>query len=427
VEFWSYKPPFLFEITAFIYKVFGYSRWFSRLVIIFFSAMAVYFTFLLGAFLYNQPVGLLAAVFLLFFPLFFTQSGLFQAAVPLTALTTATLYFYFKYLKKNRWLYFVFASLLVLTKEIAAVVILSILIYDFLIDYKKNFSRNYLKRVLFLSSPIFFLILWMILNKIFLGWFLWPHNLRFFTEDAPYTTISFKEIFSFMFWEDYRRLISVPIFVGLIISLVSKARRKFFLKKQMIVFISLLLMTASFFSFFSGFLPRYLLFAIPLYSIFLAASLVSIFKKNIFYLPVALLLLLLMLNGWRCRELKWAGEIDSCYLDVVLAHQKMAEVLEKEQQESLIVTNWPMISEIGVSDYGFVNKPLEVVSLEQYLRNRDSMADPNRPTLVLISEHIISWPDTQELVGFVEKKNAPLVKKISVGKETLFLYLLSGK
>lgn len=83
VEYWSYKPPFLFILAAFAYKLFGFSIVISRMIIVLFSSLAIYFTFLLGTAIYNRIVGIWAALLLFISPLFFTHSGFFFVTFPL--------------------------------------------------------------------------------------------------------------------------------------------------------------------------------------------------------------------------------------------------------------------------------------------------------------------------------------------------------
>ena len=81
VEFWGYKPPFLFFTTAIVYQLFGFSIIATRLVIVFFAALALFFTYLLGKELFDRKTGILASLLLFISPLFFMQSGLFHVAI----------------------------------------------------------------------------------------------------------------------------------------------------------------------------------------------------------------------------------------------------------------------------------------------------------------------------------------------------------
>ena len=95
-------PPLVHGILAVVWLIFGYSIWISHLIIIIFSFAGIYFTYLLGTELKNKKVGIIAALFLFFSPLYFAQSGILNLTIPLTAFMVMTLYFA---LKENTKLY----------------------------------------------------------------------------------------------------------------------------------------------------------------------------------------------------------------------------------------------------------------------------------------------------------------------------------
>jgi len=260
IEFWSYKPPFLFEITAVLFKLLGPSRVWGRLIIAFFSSLSLLFLYLLGEKIFNKKTGFWAAIILFFFPLFMAQSFLFHTAVPLTALTLAAFYFYFG---DNRKWYFIFASLLVLTKEPMIFVTLLLSVFHFWRNYRRKKLTSLTKEIVVLIAPLSFFIAWMLLNKKFLGWFLWPYNLSYFGQNPPYARPRFVDVTNVVFKEHFLWFVFSLLIAGFVFSLSWKKLKKHFLGKETIFF-SILFISHLLFFCLGAFLPRYLLFAYPL-------------------------------------------------------------------------------------------------------------------------------------------------------------------
>ncbi len=86
------RPPGLFLTTAGLFQVFGTSIWLSHFLVVCFALLGVWSAYLLGRFLHGSWVGILAAVWLFFDSLYFAQSAMFLADLPVTALGAATVY-----------------------------------------------------------------------------------------------------------------------------------------------------------------------------------------------------------------------------------------------------------------------------------------------------------------------------------------------
>ena len=67
-------PPLVLLSLALAFFTFGNSLIVAHLVILFFASLTLYFTYLLASHIYNEQVGVIASILLLFSPLFFAQS-----------------------------------------------------------------------------------------------------------------------------------------------------------------------------------------------------------------------------------------------------------------------------------------------------------------------------------------------------------------
>src|SRR3989344_7573001 len=174
IFFWNYSnghPPFYFILLGFVFKLFGSSQVVSHLVTVFFSFLAVYFTYLLGKLLFNRKVGITAALLMFFYPTFFSYSGMSYLAIPLAALTIMSIYYF---IKGNKLIYVVVSSSLALTTERAVVIPVALLFYEIL----KN-KRINIKKDIILSIPVIIFGLWLISNKIYYGYFMYPISISF--------------------------------------------------------------------------------------------------------------------------------------------------------------------------------------------------------------------------------------------------------
>ena len=127
---WEYNlghPPFLFLFIGILFKIIGNSQIIANSVILLFSFLTLFFTYLIGKELFNKKIGIIASLLLLFTPIFFSYSALLILAMPLTAFTVITMYF----ATKNKLpLYFIFGLLLVFTELTGILVIVGIVLYN---------------------------------------------------------------------------------------------------------------------------------------------------------------------------------------------------------------------------------------------------------------------------------------------------------
>lgn len=144
-------PPLFFEILALAFSIFGLHLWVGHTVILFSAIITLYYTYLIGSYLYKPKVGFIAALLLLFCPLFFAQIGMVMLDVFLMMMATITVYYA---LRKKLIPYLVMGNLLVLTKEPGIIIIGAITLY------KLFFGNKKVKEMVIYSSPALILLLW---------------------------------------------------------------------------------------------------------------------------------------------------------------------------------------------------------------------------------------------------------------------------
>lgn len=141
----NFQTPPLFQILiAILFKVIGYKDWILPLLSIIFSGLTIYIIFIFGSKLYNEKIGLIAALVFISteYFLFFSKSGL-SDAVFLFFFITALYYFYLSILNDNKYHYLlcgIFTVLACYTKYTGPILFLIYIIIGLI---QKKFKNKY--------------------------------------------------------------------------------------------------------------------------------------------------------------------------------------------------------------------------------------------------------------------------------------------
>jgi hypothetical protein len=348
-----------YEFFALLYYFLGPSIWLTHLVIIFFSFLAVFFTYLLAKQLYNKFSALLISLLLFSSPLFFAQSGIACLNMPLTALTIMTLYFL---LRRNIKFYLISGCLLVLCQEVGRLLIPLILLY--MLKDKFDF-----KKTLLYALPLFILMFWLFFIFLKTGSFLSLSEKDMLAHhfDLRFSTIYLRFINNIksIFIYDYKWIISLSSLFTFLLTLKNYKINKISMKKENTNFwLFLLLIIISYLMLFSlmSTLPRYLLLVYPLFFIFICKPLI---KNKIFFTLIALISIFSFINQYTGnRTLTPGGSLDSNleYLDFVKVHQEATKYIELEFSDATVLTTWPGVWELSYPALGYVNKSIKVKS-----------------------------------------------------------------
>ncbi len=123
---WLDKPHFPFWITAFSFKLFGFTNWAYKLPAVLFMMMGVYYTYLLAKTLYNKQVAIWAALILLTAEHIVISNSDVRAEPYLTGLTIAAIYYFYKAYTAKKFYHLLAACLFtacaMMTKGLFAVI-----------------------------------------------------------------------------------------------------------------------------------------------------------------------------------------------------------------------------------------------------------------------------------------------------------------
>jgi len=255
-------PPALYLSLATIYKLVGEEIWISHFIVVAFSFLGVYFTYLLGSYLCNRMTGILASLFLFFTPIYFAQSGMVTAEPFVTALGVMCVYYF---LKERYWAYMFLGFLAVLIKETFVAIIVALLIYFYFT--KENKQQIHVISLKY-TTPLLALFIFFVIQKIATGMFL-PNP---YFNSHPFFMIT-GESFKWVLYDQNRIILSCAILANFAI------HKKVTWKKQFTLFLMILLFFIGTYSFIY-FLPRYILSTLPFFCILGAYSIVSLFKRK---------------------------------------------------------------------------------------------------------------------------------------------------
>ncbi len=345
--------PLLPELLACAWAILGDSLWVSHLLNIFVSSIGLYFTYLIGTYLFSMKTGVISALLLLVCPLYFAQSGILNHEILLTALSLATIYFAQKDKIK---LYLISASLLVLAKEVGFLTIAAIFIWQ-LFKYSKK--RILMRKLFICGIPLIFLLIWRMVSVMQLSR---DFYYGFITFDWVSIKQTFKNRFLELFVNDFRWIIT--FFIGLRF-IVYKGK---YMKEQFLILALVSIVYFSFFSIIKWGLVRYLMPIYPLFFIIGTESIVRISRdrKLFLYTMVTVIIFLSISQFYNNRIIEYnAGsgavlESNMEYLDVVITHKQAAEYIEKNYPDAVVLTTWPQYMELSHPYLGYVKKPINI-------------------------------------------------------------------
>lgn len=403
--FWGH-PSGLHLTLASLFKLFGQSIWISHLIILLFSFLGIYFTYLLARFLYGNTVGIFSSLFLFFSPIYFAQSGFFLGDIPVTALGVASVYFA---IRKKYVPYLICAIYMVMIKETGIAIVLSLLIYFFFTEWIKLKYKS--KEILIFSVPLIVITSFFIFQKIITGKFccIYPYKFELFEVQSELIFRQFVSISKWLFVYQNRYIFTVLILLNLILIKTSRYKKENYLFLLIFIF--------SGFSFtFLYFLPRYLLPAVPYLCIMGAWSISELIKSKVLQTAVGLALMVLMMNSLSGSPIYGTNEWNMKYLDVINMHKEMCKYIENNFPNARILPIFPHSSQLSNPDFGYITTPLKVL----HFTGDKTSGHSGDFDLILVSDPTIHV--TTSLREYAGDRKLPVIKSLTNDKVTSELY-----
>ncbi len=366
--------PLVPVCLALAWRLLGYAPVVTRLTMIAFAAATLVALYALGQTVARHEVAIWACILLALSPLFFAQSSLVFLDLPAAFTTTMAVW---ALLHRRMGWYAVAASLAVLTKETAVVIVPVALAFGW--RHRKGLSKS---DWLWLASPVLPLAIWAVYYHDVTGF--WTGNPQYLQYNLYSTLVPAKIAVSLLrrlyqvFIAGFNWLLVVVALIGYRwmrrtgeqplpdrsergIATTTNTRKEFFSLSIMlaVAYIAMLSVVGG------AVLPRYLLPMFPC-----------------FYLALALLVDGLPLPGMRvalvlitvCFVVSWfinppypfAYENNLSYADFIRLHQEAAEWLAAQPDNPRILTAWPATDELSHPELGYVKKPLRLVGIRGF-------------------------------------------------------------
>jgi 4-amino-4-deoxy-L-arabinose transferase-like glycosyltransferase len=359
--------PLVMTCLAIVWHVFGCSPWVSRVVMMAFAAGTVSATYSVARRLLPREPSAWCAALLGLSPLFFAQSSLVFLDLPAALFTTLAV---LSLLEQRGWRFALMASLAVLTKETAAVILPLAWLWMWRGQQKEAESGGLLARWLVLSLPALPLVVWTLY---------YHHQTGFWTGNAEYLEYNLRSTLdpARIGWTILRRLYEILVsgfnwvlVLGALAGAFGKrtiepgnagaTRRWFWLASGLVALYVVVHSVVG-----GAILPRYLLPVFPVFFVMCGCwmwRLSPIATRGVGGVAAGCFVAAWFLNP----PYPFAFENNLAYADFVRLHQEAAQDLESRHANSRIMTAWPATDEISRPFLGYVSRPLAVVPVEGF-------------------------------------------------------------
>jgi hypothetical protein len=353
-EFWGH-PPGLQLILATLGRVFGVTITTAHALIAAFAALGVCSTFLLARHWYGVGTAWLASLLLLLSPVYFAQSGMFLADLPITALGALAMWF----VLTNRYgPYVVCATAMVFIKETAIAMVVAMLIFRFV--FMKPLREARIREVVMYSIPVLLIGAFFVLQKLTTGefFFIYDFDIELFQLTPAHALHTAGQITRWLFFDQGRIGFSVLIALNLLVNRQARQRRELWL------FAAIVLLSGYSFSVLF-YLPRYVLPVLPLFYILGAQALFDLARVPRLK-PVAAAVAL-GAAGWLLvsQPFTGTGETSPRYLDVVSMHRSAIDRIATEHPDARVLSHWPHTDALLRPLLGYVKAPINVSRFSQ--------------------------------------------------------------
>jgi len=280
---------------------------------------------------FDEYIALTTIILVACMQIFFVQSGLLLPEIIMALWTILVLH---SWLADRKILYFIFASLMLLTKESGFALIAAIFIVQagiLLLNKEKKSPGAILLQLSAILSPLIFPLIFFILQKLRFGWVFFPEHMDKVSFDPGNIYSTLKAVLNIIFINDGRIFMLIALIFAILYFLVrfkNFIRMKVFLKKEMLILIYFLVFIVFYIAFciINFFTDRYLLAILPLFVFIFVFLFIKLLPKRYLHIPVfSVLLFLSVFSFFRNTRVQ---DVSICYADVVKVHHSAVKFLE---------------------------------------------------------------------------------------------------
>lgn len=396
-------PPLLYVVASFAFRLFGSGPTVGHALIVPFTALALAATYLLGKERGGRMVGVAAAAMLATSPLFMSMGAFLLPEMPLTALTVLAL------LLASRGQYVgaaIAGVALVWIKETGVGPPIAIAGGLFVEGWRAGELRPRLRAIAISLTPVLALAAFFVWQRFTAGYFVFPHHQNLFA-DRPFALANVLTVFPSLFLWHGRVVFTVAALLAAMALAYRRVWPASLKPDATLLAIGFLLLGNVVFFAKMFWLERYALPVHPgvLVVLMLVVSEATQLLPKQVQRPVALAPVVLA-AGIGLASLQTPGEAEEhtfAFADIVAGHRE-AYTRIAAFDDPLIVTTWPLTTELREPWLGFVALPMRS-------EHPDDLGD-RIPDVVLIDpgSHRAS-----ELRALAEAHHLSLRETIAVG------------
>jgi 4-amino-4-deoxy-L-arabinose transferase-like glycosyltransferase len=351
-------PLFFYALNASFLNIFGTSNAALHTLPLMVSIVCIVTTYWIGRTFFSEKVGLVSAFLLMTQSLFFVQSAMVLPEVMVTALVLLSFYAFFK---ENIYLYWLFASLLVLTKESGIVLPAALAACYFFSEHSFK-SSFFWKKIAWIVAPLGVFAAFLLLQKYTFGWFLFPEHVGMMklTQEAFLTTLEncFNQLFLL---QNRRNIFVLGAIVALFLFLLNKKYR--FATPKNLHFLPYFFVFLLFYLIFSSanfYTARYVMCAIPIGFLMVTAAVFELMPPKKHFLAF----LIFAFGAAATLQFTLVGknvsDVELGAFDLIGVQHKAANAIEKYvPKDQKPITRYGFLKEFSLKTAycGYLNEP----------------------------------------------------------------------
>ncbi|MEJ5265619.1 MAG: glycosyltransferase family 39 protein [Bacteroidales bacterium] len=322
-------PLMYYFLSSSWLKVFGLNLLSAHAFALLISVLSLIIIFYVFKHLVNQASAFIISLAVGVQSMFLSQSTMLLPEIFLMLLSVLVFY---GYVTKKWYIYIVFSSLLVLSKETGLILILVILFDKIFLsklfywsDIEKN--KQFVKEIIILSIPVIVFVTFLLIQKKNLGYFLYPEHIGMTNFEFRSIKANFINYSLQLIWNNLRQIWLFIAIISLVIGLVfgkKISKQQVHLLVLSIIFIIgyLLFSSVNFFT------TRYLLTLLPFY-FFIVVSLINYAVDT--KIPIVIVLCTLLVANFIDSYAKdGEGDCVLTFRETVICHRNAINYCENK-------------------------------------------------------------------------------------------------
>jgi hypothetical protein len=386
-------PPAVMAYLALVWRTFGYSIAATRSAMLALASLAVLFTFLLGREVCRAHApAVIAALFLLLDPLFYTQGMMAQLDMPAMLFTVLALVLF---LWDRHAAAAAACTALVLSKETGALLPLIFIVVLYRDPARSKYAAYYLAP--FVALAVWFFALWRTTGHIFGDPGFTQYNTLYSLNPVRASLTLLRRLY-YLFLDDFR-------WVGTLAILFAWKRERLYITRAWKIVWCIVAAHVLLVSLLGGAgLERYLLPILPLVYIAMAAAFV-VLDPPWRIIGVAAMGVGLLAGLFLNPPFPMPFENNLAMADFVELDRDAAQFLEKSYPEKTVYTAWPLTQALRDPAFGYVDRKLSAAETSDLHFSTLNALDPKRvDVLVLYSRTwepswgVLQWPVARDFL-----------------------------